>query len=112
MKHLALVIVLATFTSVKVNAESLNEKVARNAANCLIGHAATESEKYQSGETSRYILLIEQILGSEKGLLLIKETSDSLASAVRMLGSTNQEEGSFLISEYCPGVDKIISQSK
>jgi len=101
--------IVVAFICTQAFAESLNEKVARNASNCLVGHIATKSDKFQSGKTSEYIFLIEQILGSEKASEAIKESEKKLNSAVRMLGSSKKEEGSFLIKQFCPAVDEIVS---
>jgi len=109
MKKIATSIVLLLLAN-SANAETLNEKVARNAANCLVGHIATESSKYQSGQTSEYIQLIESILGSEAGYSVIESSNKKLNSAVRMLGSSKTEEGSFLISKFCPSIDQILEK--
>lgn len=101
-------IVLAVF-SIATYAETLNEKVARNAANCLAGHAASNSPEYQSGETSKYIFLIESIEGSKTAAATIESSLQKVKSAVRMLGSTPKEEGQFLIKKFCPSIDEIIS---
>ena len=88
--------------------ETLNEKVARNAVNCLAGHIASESQKFKSGATSQYIIFAENILGSEKTASEIKNALDKVNTAVRMLGSSKKDEGIFLVSQFCPAIDEII----
>lgn len=88
--------------------ETVNEKVARSAANCLVGHSAAKTEKQSSGETSGYISLIESILGSDGAAREIRGATDKLDTAVRLLGSTHKEEGHFLIQKFCPGVDQVL----
>ena len=95
--------------NVHAYAEDLNEKVARNAANCLTGHVATNSAAFQAGDTSKYVFLIEEILGSAKASSAIQDASQKLDSAVRMLGSTKKEEGEFLISKFCAAINEIIA---
>jgi len=90
-------------------AETLNEKVARNAANCLTGHIATNSAMYQSGEASKYLLLVKKIVGDKQAVPLIQKSADNLKSSVQMMGGSTKEEGAWLIKTFCPGVDKIIN---
>ncbi|MBQ0761125.1 MAG: hypothetical protein KBT72_15825 [Zhongshania sp.] len=105
----ALIFLLLAVFSIASYAETLNVKVARNAANCLAGHAASNSPEYQSGKTSKYISLIESIQGSKAGAATIESSVQKVKSTVRMLGSTPQEEGQFLIKKFCPSIDEIIS---
>jgi hypothetical protein len=112
MQSIKLVIFILCFISIPSKAESLNEKVARNAANCLTGHMATNSDDFQSGKTSKYTFLIEDILGSSNGMNAVKLAQKKLDSAISMLGSTKAEEGTFLINMFCPSIDKIIAEKK
>lgn len=91
--------------------ETLNEKVARNAANCLVGHITTNSKKYQSGKTSKYMLLIEKTVGPEQVMTVIEEATNNFKASVRFLGSDIQEEGQWLKDTFCPGVDSILNNS-
>ena len=91
-------------------AESLNEKVARNAANCLTGHIATNSPMYQSGEAGKYLLLIKKILGSEKAMSEVKKSANNLKASVKLMGSNSQTEGKWLIQNFCPGVNAILNK--
>ena len=93
-----------------VFAETLNEKVARNAANCLTGHIATNSAMYQSGEASKYLLLVKTIVGDKQAIPLVKKAADNLKSSVQMMGGSTKEEGAWLIKTFCPAVDKIIDK--
>jgi len=112
MRSIKVGLFILCFISLHSQAESLNEKVARNAANCLTGHVAINSEAFQSGKTAEYIFLIESILGSSKAVNVIKASNKKLDSAIRMLGSTKKEEGNFLVNQFCPAIDEIIANKK
>jgi hypothetical protein len=106
---LSIFLFLALFSAVS-NSETLNEKVARNAANCLAGHAASNSEYFKAGKTSEYIYLIEGIQGSEAAAETIEGAINKVKSAVRILDSSPKEEGEFLIQKFCPAIDEIINK--
>ncbi len=91
-------------------AETLNEKVARNAANCLTGHIATNSAMYQSGEAGKYLLLVKKIVGGKRAIPLIKKSADNLKSSVNIMGGSTKEEGAWLIQTFCPGVDELLNK--
>lgn len=94
-----------------VYAEALDAKVARNAANCLAGHVATKSEKYQSGDAAKYLYLISKILGDEKAVVEVKKASNNIIKAsVKMMGGNVNDEGAWLVKTYCPGVDGILAK--
>lgn len=109
MNKVKYLILIALF-AYEANAESWDEKVARNASHCLIGHMTTESDKYNSGETSQYVFLIENILGSDQALKIIKTSYKKLNSAISLLNSTKKKEGEFLIQKFCPTIDDIIKK--
>ena len=79
-----------------LHAETLNEKVARNAANCLTGHIATNSPMYQSGNTEKYLLLIKKILGDKQAIPEVKKAAEYLKASVQMMGGSTKEEGAWL----------------
>jgi len=105
-----LVVIVALTSTSSVRAETLNEQVARNAANCLAGHIAVNSAEYQSGESGKYLLLIKSRVGDEQVMPLVKKSADNLKASVEIFGGTTQEEGSWLIQEYCPAINDILEQ--
>ncbi|WP_440904825.1 hypothetical protein ACMZOO_00920 [Catenovulum sp. SX2] len=112
MKKFIVIFLTFLFVPLSASAETLDEKVARNTANCLAGHVATNSSMYQSGETSKYLAVLEKAVGSENTAKYFEDAVKKLKSAVRMLGSTPAEEGAFLIKKFCPAVDQIINRGK
>ncbi len=107
-----LMVSLLLFLSFFSSAETLNDKVARNAANCLVGHAALKTEDYLTKQTDKYIELIEEIQGKSKGADTMKASIHNLKIAIDTLGSTKNEEANFLINKFCPPIDKIVSSRK
>lgn len=103
-----LIFLLISFTG--LHAETLNEKVARNTANCLTGHIATNSPMYQSGDIGKYLFLIKKILGDKQAISAIKKTAENLKASVQMMGGSTKEEGAWLIKTFCPGVNKILNK--
>ncbi len=91
-------------------AETIEEKVARNTANCFIGHKAIRSKADQSGENLKYLELITKLVGIEATKKLVLKTSDNLKFAVFALGTSNQIEGTALVKEYCPQIDALLKK--
>jgi len=91
-------------------AETIEEKVARNAASCFIGHKAISSKADQSGENLKYLELITKLIGIDATKNLVLKTSDNLKFAVFSLGTSNQIEGAALVKEYCPQIDELLKK--
>ena len=102
-------IIVLTYSN-SVYAEALDIKVARNAANCLTGHIATKSKKYQSGHSAEYLHLIRKILGDTKATEEVKKAANNLKTSVQMLGGNVKDEGAWLVKTYCPRVDEILAK--
>ena len=98
---------LALIFTTSTSAETLYEKVARNAAHCLAGHVATNSAEYQSGETGKYLLLIESIVGAEQVMPLVQKSFKTLKHSVSTLGSSVNKEGKWLVQTFCPEINDI-----
>lgn len=109
-KFIFFLLISTTITSNSVLAETLDEKVARNAANCLVGHIATNSKKYQSGDSAQYLLLIKSIVGDEKTSQIVKKSATNLKSSIQLIGGSSQNEGAWLIKTYCPSVDDLLAK--
>lgn len=110
MKNFKTLVVLSALTlSLPAQAESLDEQVARNAARCLVGHIATGSSEYQSGETVKYLLLIEEAVGPDEVFDFVAGLIERLGESIRLFGGSTEEEGQWLKATYCPGVDEILA---
>jgi hypothetical protein len=111
MNRLLITTLLCLVVSAPNIAENLNEKVARNAAHCLTGHVAINSEKYQSGKTSSYLLLIERTVGTENVEKYITASIEKLKTSIRVLESSKNDERKSLVKKFCPEIDSMLDDA-